>query len=355
MGSKPFFSIVMPVYGVEKHLCKAIDSVLNQTFQDFEIILVDDCSPDKSPQICDEYAEKYGNVKVIHLEKNGGLSNARNVGQKYAGGKYILFMDSDDYVDDYLFEKVRQSLDENPAKIVIFGLVEEYFDENNVIKNKVLVKSEEKFLKEQQKVRENLVELEEKTLLGYTWNKFYDLEYLNKNGLQFEKITLIEDIVFNIKYTSEIDSMNILDITPYHYNRRINESLTNKFVPNYFELHYKRVKMLYDEYQEWGLLNKENEEIFANRLFRYILSALQRNCDKRSGMDFKERKKWMLSMYKDPWICHMLNEVHYNNRLLQALAWAVKKHKKWIVLSAGRVIYLVKNVFPIFFSRIKQG
>ena len=98
MNNRPFISVVMPVYNVEKHLKTAINSVLEQRFQDFELILVDDCSPDKCPSLCDEYALKYDKISVIHHEKNKGLSEARNTGLEVANGEYIWFMDSDDYV-----------------------------------------------------------------------------------------------------------------------------------------------------------------------------------------------------------------------------------------------------------------
>ena len=90
MNNKCYFSIIIPVYKVQNYLRQCIDSVLAQTFTDFEIILVDDGSPDECPQICDEYAAKDSRIAVIH-KKNGGLSSARNTGMKKAQGKYIIF------------------------------------------------------------------------------------------------------------------------------------------------------------------------------------------------------------------------------------------------------------------------
>ena len=86
-------SVIVPVYNVEKYLSRCIESIINQTIKDIEIILVDDGSPDQSPQICDEYALKDGRIRVIH-KKNGGLASARNAGMKIARGDYIFFVDS---------------------------------------------------------------------------------------------------------------------------------------------------------------------------------------------------------------------------------------------------------------------
>ena len=96
MDKVPFFSIIVPVYKVEKYLSECVESILSQTFTDFELILVDDGSPDNCPIICDEYARQDERIKVIHKE-NGGISSARNAGIDFANGKYIIFCDSDDY------------------------------------------------------------------------------------------------------------------------------------------------------------------------------------------------------------------------------------------------------------------
>lgn len=99
MSNSPFFSVIIPVYNVEKFINECVDSVLAQTFKDIEIILIDDGSPDDCPRICNEYAKENQCIKVIH-KKNGGLSDARNHGIDAAKGKYLLFLDSDDYWDD---------------------------------------------------------------------------------------------------------------------------------------------------------------------------------------------------------------------------------------------------------------
>lgn len=111
-------SIVVPVYNVEKYISRCIDSILTQTYKFYEIILVDDDSPDNCPQICDDYAERYSNIFVIHLKNTGaGVSDARNAGIKFARGKYIAFIDSDDYVHMTLLEVLKNALEDNGVKM----------------------------------------------------------------------------------------------------------------------------------------------------------------------------------------------------------------------------------------------
>lgn len=353
-NTKPFFSIVMPIYNVEKHLHQAIDSLLQQTFRDYEIILVDDCSPDKCPEICNDYAEKYQNVCVIHHKENQGLSYTRNTGMNIATGKYIWFMDSDDYVDTNLLEKVHFSLQQNQAEIVVIGLVEEYYDNNDELHHKEIVCHEEKSFKTKEEVRNEIMALEKETLYGYAWNKFYSLEYLKKIGIKFEKITLIEDILFNVQYCMDIQSMNILNLPAYHYNKRMDNSLTAKFVPNYYELHQKRIELIYEQHKYWGICTEEKKSILATLYARYIFSALQRNCDKRAKMKSRDRLNWIGDVMQKEIYKEVIQYGKGESKVMKIMLSLLKAERKTACIVLGRVIYIVKNKLPMFFSKVKQ-
>ena len=114
-------SVIVPVYKVEKYIHRCIDSILAQTFTDFELILVDDGSPDCCGSICDEYAKKDSRVTVIH-KKNGGLSDARNAGLDFAMGDYILFVDSDDYIDADLLEQTYSAASSEAPELCTISL-----------------------------------------------------------------------------------------------------------------------------------------------------------------------------------------------------------------------------------------
>ena len=210
--SNPVVSIVMPVYGVEKYLENTVNCVLKQTYTDFELILVDDKSPDSCPQICDMLAEKDSRVKVIHLEQNGGLSNARNSGLDIASGEYILFLDSDDLFDERLLELTVSSVRENPAQVVVYGLVEQYYNDKNENYDSCPVAYTDLILNTAEDIHRNVIQLEQLGLYGYAWNKMYDLKYLRAIGLKFKTVTLVEDILFNIEYFSNITTCNVRSI-----------------------------------------------------------------------------------------------------------------------------------------------
>lgn len=353
--SKPFISVVMPVYGVEQYLNRAAESILQQTFTDLELILVNDCSPDRCGEICEEIAKKDHRVKVMHLEQNGGVSNARNQGMTLAQGNYILFMDSDDYLDSGALQSAVDSLRRNPAKLVIWGLIEEYYDSSNQLATTVKMDYPECSFSSKEDLRPHIIRLEEKTLLGYPWNKLYDLDYLRGQQLQFEDMALNEDIIFNIAFVHDIDSLNILNITPYHYQKKIDYGLTSKFVADYYDLHMLRISKMLELYKSWGLCTEEVKKILANIYVRYVTSAIQRNCDKRSGMSSKEQKQFIKGLFSSYLYQELIGHVSSENKIVKKLSGFLQNKNVNACYFAGKGIYLVKNKLPILFSKVKQN
>lgn len=176
------FSMIIPVYRTEQYLSRCIYSVLNQTFQDYEIILVDDGSPDNCPSICDEFAEIDSRVKVIH-KINGGVSSARNVGIEEANGDYIWFVDSDDYIEEFALEQIYDAIQEKYADLYLFN--------TNSIKESFTGGFEE-----------FLYRYYFTYIVGFgPWNKIYRRKLLIENDLRFDtEETVGEDLLFNLNY-----------------------------------------------------------------------------------------------------------------------------------------------------------
>ena len=222
MSNTPFFSIILPSYKVEKYLEDAVSSILNQTFTDCEIIIVDDASPDRVGEIADSLSGKYPFVKAIHHQTNLGLSEARNSGFRAAIGEFVFFMDPDDIIENNLLETVRSSLDEHPSDVVVFGLIEEYYSNADRLSNSVTVTHENAplFLETKEDVRKEMILLEKNTLLGYAWNKIYRRDYLLSIGAKFETVEFIEDIDFNLKVFKNLEKLTVLDKPLYRYIKR---------------------------------------------------------------------------------------------------------------------------------------
>lgn len=215
-------SIIVPVYNVEKYLKKCVDSILNQTFQDFELILVDDGSPDNSGYICDQYAEEDPRIRVIHKE-NGGLSSARNVGIDISRGKFLSFIDSDDYIDSDMIKILYNDIIENETDISVVGYYDEY---GKNIKNSKKNRNEKEILSNRQAIEKIL---EGKTLTANVWNKLYKSELFET--IRFVDNVIAEDAFIIIDLLLLCRNISVNKNFKYHYVHR-EESITTKGYSN---------------------------------------------------------------------------------------------------------------------------
>lgn len=201
----PKISVIVPVYNVEKYLHRCIDSILTQTFTDFEVLLINDGSKDRSGEICDEYAKKDSRVKVFHKE-NGGVSSARNVGLDNARGDLICFCDSDDFVTKDWLALFVKNIDGYDAVITGFFFVKNNFkkpfsvscDSSSPSQIADLLNSHENF--------------------GYLWCKCFKRLIINDYKLRFNKsFTLMEDEDFVCRYFSLVSDIKVVDKQTYYY------------------------------------------------------------------------------------------------------------------------------------------
>lgn len=352
----PFISMIITVYNTERYIRKAMDSALAQTFRDFELLLIDDCSPDGSGAICDEYAQKDPErVKVIHLEKNGGASNARNVGLDHVSGKYVCFLDSDDTIDSDLFERAASVLREFHVNTVIYGISEEYYDADGALKYiQPVMPAENKLLADRTELRKEMIHIEEQTLYGYACNKMYLVEHIRNIGIRFPNFKLHEDTIFNIQYFMEEESTYLIAFAPYHYGKRIENSVTSQFVPEYYELLSRKMQMLYDQHVYWDLCTPAVKRIIGNLYVRYTLSALQRNCDRRAHMCHRQRKEWLQVQYASTLYKTLIDFAAPENKLLGIFASLFRKKSVGMALMCARTVYIIKNKMPIVFAKLKQ-
>lgn len=346
----PFISIVMPVYKSEKYLCKSIEAVLDQTYKDFELLLVDDCSPDSSGQICDYYAQRDDRVHVLHLTKNGGAGNARNTAMQSARGQYLCFLDGDDYFDNNMLEVLANSVTKNPAQAVIFGLVEEYYDDKDKLRNTKTVTYKDKILKNKQELRKELLCLEALDLYGYPCNKMYELEYLRESKAVFPKMKFNEDIIFNIDFFMDAQTCNIIDFAPYHYVKHAG-STTGSFIPTYYEDIMVKIDRLYSQLEYWKMLSDENLEFLALRYTRYLFSALERNCDKRAKMTHRQRKAFFKKEVDSERFKRLSNYLN-GHGFIGIMAKILRTKSSFLCLLTARMICTVKRFLPKLFAKL---
>ncbi len=290
----PIVSVIVPVYNAENILHHCVNSIVAQTYIDFELILVDDGSTDNSGLLCDKYAEQYERVISVHLE-NGGVSKARNKGIELAKGEFICFVDSDDFVDNTFLEE-------------LLSVKKEYYFYDNVwcgfqtlenytgsVTGKHLVSEKEvmSFFE-----KSEIMGLYHKWLLQMPWNKLFVTEIIKKYDISFpEELSIGEDLLFNLEYLDKTNGrIAILNKPLNYYIDNDSESLGNKYYSNLFEI-YKRINNELKQYLEKWDCNETQFILYYNSCFFCYEKALRNTFHKQSEIKRK---------------------IHYNSRIIKS-------------------------------------
>lgn len=252
----PYFSLILPVYNGEKYVKRCVNSLLRQEYTDYEIILVDDGSTDSSGSICDKLADKNNNIFAYHKE-NGGLSDARNYGMDRAKGNYILFIDSDDWVDEKLLISLHNHLNKSNVDILKFGF--QKMQEGNY-KN-TFFSYFNIGVYDRRQIEETILPytIGPKRLFCYeqnacksVWSHVYSLNFLRENNIRFvsEREILNEDYLFNLHTLLYAKSLEVTHYILYYYDYR-EGSLSKRYITNEFE---RKLKL----HREYKLLLERN-------------------------------------------------------------------------------------------------
>ncbi|MEG1311462.1 MAG: glycosyltransferase [Romboutsia sp.] len=278
--SNPKVSIVVPVYNVEDYICRCIDSLINQTFKEIEIIVINDGSFDKSSEILNEYASNYKMIKVID-QNNSGVSHCRNVGISVAIGEFIVFVDSDDWIDKDMIKIMYEKAKVENIDLVMCTYIREFGNYSKEKKFSIpqitMYEGEEVKLELLRKlvgpIGEELVNPEYLDALGTVWAKMYKLSILKDNELEFVDLKIIgsgEDTLFNIYAFNYINKAILINIPMYHYWKNNKDSITSRYIKN-----FKEKRKIYFEYIKKALkdnnLNEDFKKALNNRIAISVL------------------------------------------------------------------------------------
>ena len=241
----PKVSVIVPVYNTEKYLPKCLDSLTGQTLSDIEIICINDCSPDNSLAVLQEYAKKDNRIKIIDFKENKGVSIARNTGIDTATGEYIGFIDSDDFIDLDFYEKLYNNAIETGADVVK-GNVYNYDTKTSLIELT-------NFYNINDKIRENPVNF----LYGFT-SAIYKTNFIKKHKICFpENITHFEDPYFSISVTLYKPKIDFIDDSKYYYVKHSESACANSKTLQQTKSFIKSVRLILDKINGYDISEKE--------------------------------------------------------------------------------------------------
>lgn len=318
-------SIIIPVYNCEKFLNKCVDSVLNQTYKNFELILVDDGSKDSSSQICDDYAKKDSRVKVVH-KINGGSADARNKGIEVSTGSYIGFIDSDDYIDDTMYEKLLNKATEEDSDITMCRF-------KNIYENGTM-----KFFKEvnfENVNAENILSYylesgfkESKDcvyangIMGNVWRTLIKKDFIG--DIRFQKLLVAEDLLFLISLIKKDTKISIVNEYLYNYLQRTG-SIMNSFNKNKIIQRYDAFKIILNKVK--GKLSEDNINSYKFYNYASIVNELLKN----------NQKELLNDLMNDEFFRNLNSKDNYKQEQRKTTGFKRKfgyflVHKKWFNL-----------------------
>lgn len=260
-------SVIIPIYNVERFLRQSVDSVLNQTYKNLEIILVDDGTKDSSDKICDEYSKIDNRIKVIHKE-NGGLSTARNAGLDIATGKYVMFLDADDFFEPNSCEVLYNEIEKRQADFVVGNYIHvthdgikwenPLFDPNLYDNFKLSITDYQKSFF---------------VMNSVVWNKIFRRDFIEKHNLRFIPKALAEDAIFSTYCYVHTDNSYFINDIVYNYRQNEeNVSISTNCTRNYFERLNESYKLIYQNFETTN--NTGFYRFFYARIMPYLLCKI---------------------------------------------------------------------------------
>lgn len=352
---KNLISVIVPVYNTEKYLCTCIESLLKQTYNKWEMILVDDGSTDTSGSICDKYAERFENIYVVH-KKNAGLGMARNTGIEHAKGEYITFFDSDDFADENLLEELYRGIVDNDGDACLGGfkkvddngnvLFEERYGfqifEHDGITNRIFIKMLGSLPDTSDSVRMSVC------------NSLFKTSLIKDNNIRFysERTYISEDLLFDLDFYKHVNKCIVLHNITYNYRYNPSSLTTSyrkdRFPSTMFFIKIMEERLIKENYSSECLLR------LHKLCFVYVRTCIKQEKKKISHLPFKESIRNIRKICSDP----KLNEiifaypVHKLGFKQKLFIYLIKKRLScilYLLFKLGEILYDKKNIKKMYF------
>ncbi|MBC5628050.1 glycosyltransferase family 2 protein [Clostridium sp. NSJ-6] len=329
----PKISVIVPVYNTENYIGRCIDSILNQSFSNFELILINDGSNDRSSEIIKNYEDN----RIVFIDNNNnGVSETRNIGIKAAKGEYIQFVDSDDFIDKDMLKDTLKLLEDSNADCVMTGL---YLDIEQDSKISTSTQTFEYFEAENKKdIALNVLARMGGTYINSPINKLYKRNIIIENNIFMDKsIDLGEDFLFNLMYLKFCNKVIFSDKCYYHYWMKIENNLTFKFRENKLDLMYLMYKKS-EEYFKLSRLSKDEYRDLNNLFIKWMYSCFIDLHNSGCNLTYKEKIKYLKEA-----IVKYDNIIKGTNNLglVQRILKLTLKYPS-IVLLISKIMYTIK-------------
>ena len=284
----PFLSIVIPVYNAEYSISRTISSIVSQDYHNIEIIIINDGSTDQSFEICQKIALKEQRIKLFSIQ-NSGVSYARNVGIEQAKGKYITFLDADDYYCNDFLKVITSELEIN-TQLIIYGY--------NVVRDGrsipfTIPLEEARQFSNKSELREVAISLIENEMLNAPWNKIYLTSYIKDKKVMFPtNIDIGEDLAFNLLVIKDISFVKVCNQSLVNYVVKNGEGLVSKFRPDRLMIRLSLLNQIKDILEYWGMLD-QNKSMLDRMILRDFMACFMDLYKKTCKLSYKEKLEFI--------------------------------------------------------------
>ena len=332
-------SIIIPVYNLEKFIEKCVDSIVNQTLKEIEIILVDDGSTDQSGAICDNYVKKDDRIKVVH-QKNMGLSGARNTGIKESTGKWFMIVDGDDWLESNAVEELYNNAEKNNSDIFISSFYDNYPEKQvkdsffNINELHFQTEEEKLYLQENCISRNKYTNMNCKTNLGVTWARIYRKQFIVDNNLEFILgLKRTQDAIFNLYAFEYANKVDYLDIPVHHY-RIWGNSASRKYSKD-FHVTANELSQHIIEFMKKFHKEERLKKAYYSKVFKLLIEIIKIEITpKANKMSLKSKKSFLKQLSESELYSNAIKYVEKNtlNNNQRLVLFLLKNKLYYIIL-----------------------
>lgn len=350
----PKVSVIIPAYNVDRFIGRAIESLQNQTLRDFELLVVDDGSTDRTGQVADKLAERDIRIEVIHT-KNQGAAAARNTALDRATGEFVHFVDADDWVEPEMLADLVAIAERDDLDLVIAGFyIETYYGDEGQYTSELKSQLTQTFASPQE-FRACAWRLFDTNLLYTPWNKLFRRSYLERIHARF-KPTFWDDFPFVLDVIRDIERVGVTERAYYHFIRFRQESETARWRPNMYEKREEEHGWMLDLFEHWGLAgDPASVEMIQRRYIERLVGCIENVCNPSCTLSAAEKLDYVSKMICSDRAQLAVSIARPHSRMMRVMLMPIRRRDARMALAEGQVISFVKRHNTKLFAVLKAN
>lgn len=354
MEKRPKISVIMPVYNAQRYIVNALESLISQTFEDLEIIVVNNNSTDKTGAICAEFAKKDSRITALNSQENLGPGKARNLAIDISKGEYIIFMDGDDTIESDMLEILYSKAIDRNCDVVVCGYFQDFLDENDKLAYTVKVDAPMIECCNNKECIAAIPVLDVAKVMSFSWNKIYRASVIKENNVRFPDMRHSEDYFFLMELMRYITSLYTVSNNLYHYNKTKTSTLTNQpHLKGFTELVLSRFATQKELLESGFVFEGDVRSKSCAVHIKHIFSALENSRKKASGMSARDRRKEIKMLLSNEDTVLAIRYAGAYGKAQAVMNAIIKTRSPFVVGMFVGLVCFVKNNMSSVFNKLK--